>query len=272
MLLDKRRVAIAETRELDLFADMLAREGAVVVRCPLVAIHDAPDPAPVEAWLRRVIARTPECLVIYTGEGLRRLVSFADRAGLKADFIAALGRTRKIVRGPKPQRALREIGLTADVTAAEPTTAGVIATLESMDLAGRTVAVQLYGQEPIPVLFDFLEAKGAIVDAVAPYIYASAAEDECVSGLITRMAAGEIDAIAFTSSAQATRLFAVAEHRGHGAALVAGLAKAKVAAVGPVVAEELKRLGRTPDAVPESAFTLKPLVKTIAQMLAQSPA
>jgi len=42
---------VPETRELEVFAAMLERRGASVVRCPLVAIHDAPDPAPVLASL-----------------------------------------------------------------------------------------------------------------------------------------------------------------------------------------------------------------------------
>jgi uroporphyrinogen-III synthase len=39
-----RRIAVPETRELDVFAQMLERHGANVVRCPLVAIRDVPDP------------------------------------------------------------------------------------------------------------------------------------------------------------------------------------------------------------------------------------
>jgi len=48
-----RTIAIPETRELDLFAQMLESRGATTLRCPLVSILDAPDPAPVEAWLRQ---------------------------------------------------------------------------------------------------------------------------------------------------------------------------------------------------------------------------
>jgi hypothetical protein len=50
-----------------------------------------------------------------SGEGLRRLLGFARRIDLESAFIAALRLTRKITRGPKPVRALREIGLAADV-------------------------------------------------------------------------------------------------------------------------------------------------------------
>jgi len=45
--LANRVIAIAEARELDLFASMLERRGARVLRYPLVKIIDAPDPARV---------------------------------------------------------------------------------------------------------------------------------------------------------------------------------------------------------------------------------
>ena len=47
-----RTVAVPETRELEVFAAMLERRGATVLRCPLVTIRDAPDPAPVLAFAR----------------------------------------------------------------------------------------------------------------------------------------------------------------------------------------------------------------------------
>lgn len=146
--LQGKRIALAEARELDLLAGMLEREGASVVRCPLVAINDAPDAAPIEAWLGRIIAGKCDDVIFYTGEGMRRLVGFADRAGLKADFIAALKRVRKITRGPKPVKALREQGLEPDLTASAPTTDGLIATLSQQSMSGRTVGLQIYGQDP----------------------------------------------------------------------------------------------------------------------------
>src|SRR5437879_4936183 len=101
-----RRIAILEHRELDRLGAMIEAQGAETLRCPLVAIADAPDAAPVEAWLRRFIEAAPDDLVLMTGEGLRRLWAFGERAGLGAAFRAALGRVRTITRGPKPARAL----------------------------------------------------------------------------------------------------------------------------------------------------------------------
>ena len=73
--------------------------------------------------------RPPDDLILLTGEGLSRLLGVAQRAGIEAEFRAALAGVRRIVRGPKPQARLRSIGLSADISAGEPTTAGVIATL-----------------------------------------------------------------------------------------------------------------------------------------------
>src|SRR5438876_3336540 len=103
--LDGRRVALAEGRQLEELADLLGREGASPLRYPLLSILDAPDPAPVVAWLRELIADRFAIVVLMTGEGVRRLLGFADREGLRDAAIAALGRTKTITRGPKPVQA-----------------------------------------------------------------------------------------------------------------------------------------------------------------------
>ena len=87
--LSGRTVALPETRELDRLAQLLEAEGAATLRCPLVAIKDAPDQAPVEAWLRALVADGVDDLVLLTGEGLRRLLAAAERIGIRADVIAA---------------------------------------------------------------------------------------------------------------------------------------------------------------------------------------
>src|SRR5260370_32722005 len=91
-----RRIAILEHRELDRLGGMLEAQGAATLRCPLVAIADARDAAPVVAWLRRFVEAPPDDLVLMTGEGLRRLSGFAERAGQGAAFRGALGKVRTI--------------------------------------------------------------------------------------------------------------------------------------------------------------------------------
>src|SRR6266568_2046862 len=120
-----------------------------------------------------------------TGEALRRLLGFADREGIRSEVIAALSRTRTITRGPKPVRALKEIGLNPTQIAQTPTTEGVIATMKSEQLQGSTVGLTLYG-EPNPTLVRFLEEVGATVQTVLPYIYAPASDADRVVELIGR--------------------------------------------------------------------------------------
>src|ERR1700738_1461703 len=207
-----RVIAIPETREVEIFAAMLERRGATVVRCPMVAIRDAPDPAPVLQWSRKFAQGACDDLILLTGEGLRRILSCIERnePALKDAFVQALGPARKITRGPKPARALRELGLKPDIAAEVPTTDGVINSLRAHDLKGRRIGLQLYGTEPNRPLGDFLEQAAHPALIVAPYISAEPAGDQAVLSLLKRLGAGEIDAVAFTSTPQVERLFSIA--------------------------------------------------------------
>ena len=266
--LTNRVVAIPESRQLDLLADMLEKRGATVVRCPLVAILDAPDPEPISAWLKAFIAEPCDIIIFLTGEGLRRLVSFAERAQLKDEFITALGAVKKITRGPKPGRALKEIALKTDLLGASPTTDGIIETLDQEVLKNKRIAVQLYGNEPNEKLMTYLKNREAIAFPVAPYIYAPNADEEGVLSLIEQLEAGDIDVMTFTSKAQYKRLVAVAKKYDKSQNLQQALINTKVAAIGPVVKEQLCEAGISVDMMPETSFFMKPLVRKIVEVLA----
>jgi uroporphyrinogen-III synthase len=261
-----RRIALLEHRELDRLGRMLEEQGAETLRCPLVAIIDAPDPAPVEAWLRRAIAAPFDDLVLMTGEGLRRLRGAAERAGLEPGFRDAVGQMRSITRGPKPARALREIGLSPGLRAETPTTEGVIAALSAGELTGRRVGIQLPPDAP-PRLADFLREAGALPDPVVPYAYVPRADRNEIVAVIDEMTAGRVDAIAFTSAPQVARLFEAATDAGEDARLLAALRATPIATVGPVVAGELARHGLEVAIMPRDSFFMKPLVTAIIAAL-----
>jgi uroporphyrinogen-III synthase len=266
-----RTVALPETRELDRLAGILEESGATTLRCPLVAILDAPDPAPVDAWLRELASTGFDDLIFLTGEGLRRLLARARILGMEPEVIAAVGQTRKITRGPKPARALHEIKLSSDLPAATPTSQGVMDTLAPLDLARRRIGLQLYGSEPNEPLVRFLTGKGALVRTVSPYVYAPASDEDRVAGMVAGLERGEIDVIAFTSAAQVDRLFAVARARKIEDSLRAGLARGKVAAIGPIVVSALEERGVRIDVVPEQPFVMKRMTAAIAAALSAQP-
>jgi uroporphyrinogen-III synthase len=266
--LSGRRIVVPETRELGQLVRMLEERGAEAVPCPMIAIRDAPDAEPVEAWLGRFANGACDDLVLMTGEGLRRLLGFARRLDLESAFLNALGTARKITRGPKPVRALREIGLAADVAAEPPTTEGVIVALGRHDLRRRRVGVQLYPGNAKERLLGFIEDAGAEADPVLPYVYVSEVNDARVIAVMNDIAAGRIDAIAFTSAPQVRRFRDVARTSGREAELVQGFQRVTVAAVGPVVAAELETLGVQVDVMPrDNTFFMKPLVRELAAAL-----
>jgi uroporphyrinogen-III synthase len=261
-----RRIALVEHRELDRLGRMLEELGAETLRCPLVAIADAPDQAAVQAWLERAIAAPFDDLVLMTGEGLRRLRGAAARAELEPGFRDALARMRTITRGPKPARALREIGLGPGLRAATPTTDGIIAALSQEDLSGRRVGVQLPPDAP-PRLADFLRQAGALPDPVVPYAYVPRADRRQIAELVDQMGQGRVDAIAFTSAPQVARLFEAVTGSGGEDRLLAALRRTPIGAIGPVVAGELQRHGLEPAIMPQGSFFMKPLVTAIVAAL-----
>ena len=262
MVLAGLTILVPESRELDLFAGMLEAQGATARRCPLVQIAELEDPEPARDWIARLIAAPVDDLVLLTGDGLRKLVDLGGKR--REAFLAALSRTHIVTRGPKPARALREVGLTQFTAAAAPTSQGVLETLAEKDLAGRRIAVQLYPGDRAQWLVQALKERGAMVDAVTPYRYATQTESEDVAIAIRDLCAGRIGMVAFTSTPQLARLFAVAEEFKLDQELRAALARMPIAAVGPVMEEALAAHGLKASISPEGSFHLKPMVRAIA--------
>lgn len=268
--LSGRRVALLETREADRLAALLRDQGAEVVSCPAITIVPPVDPSAATAWLERFVAAPFDDLILLTGEGLYRLRDLARLAGIEQQFLAALRQTRTVTRGPKPARALRELGSQPQLRAEQPTTDGVIAMLSGLDLRGRRIGVQLYPGATDNRLVAFLAGAGAAADPVTPYEYASQAADDAIVALIDALAAGCIDVVAFTSAPQVRRLFDVAQARGRTAELSAGLRRTPIAAIGPVVVAVLQRRGLSAAITPSGSFFMKPLVSAIVAALSSA--
>jgi uroporphyrinogen-III synthase len=267
------RILILETREEAQFSRLLTEQGANVLQCPMFTIEDAPDSAPVEAWIGRFIANPFDDLVLMTGEGLRRMMKIVRQRGIEKEFVAAVGKSRKFARGPKPGRALREIGLEADITTEKPTSEGVAEMLSRLDLKGHRLGLQLYPEKDHSVLISAITACGAEVDTVLPYVYDSKAAETNILSAIDEMEAGRVDAIALTSSGQVRRLVDAAKAHDREDQLRSALAKTPIASVGPVVSDELKSYGLEADITPANdAFFMKPLISAMSIALDKAAA
>ena len=211
-------------------------------------------------------------MVLMTGEGLRRLMKVVRHIGVEPAFVAALGGARKFTRGPKPGKALREIGLEPQMTTEKPTSEGIAEMLSRLDLRGHRVGLQLYPDKDHGVLIGNIKAQGAEIDTVLPYVYDAQAADANIVTAIDEMAAGRIDAIALTNLGQVRRLVEVARARGCEAKLRDGLERTPIASVGPAVSHELEVLGLRTDIYPaDDAFFMRPLISAMATALAKNP-
>ena len=256
-------IAIPESRQLNVLANLFSKRGATTVRCPLVSIHDSPNSELVKLWLNDFIENTPDIFLVLTGEGIKRLTSFAERFEIKDQWQQALSKTYVLARGPKPNRALKLLDLQADELAMAPTTDGIIESLQQKDLTGKRLAVQLYGEDPNEKLQQYLQTQSVEYTTVAPYIYAPDSDIEKILSLIKQLAASKIDLICFTSKAQYSRLVKVAKAHDLLESLNKGLSSTKIAAVGPVVADQLSDAGFAVAVTPQAQYFMKPMVRAI---------
>ncbi len=104
------RILILETREEAQFSRLLTEQGADVLQCPMFTIHDAPDPAPVEAWIVRAIEKPLDDMVLLTGEGLRRLMKVVRLIGVEQPSSPRSARRANSRAGPNRARRCAKSG------------------------------------------------------------------------------------------------------------------------------------------------------------------
>ena len=90
--------------------------------------------------------------------------------------------------------ALKRAGIEPDFVADSATTEGIIRTLSREPLNGKTILVQLYGQENTE-LSTALQKRGATVIGVSLYSYTQASDTAAIEDMSRKVLDNEIDAI-----------------------------------------------------------------------------
>lgn len=263
-----RLVVGFESRRAAEMASLIERHGGVAVAAPSVreVAVDAELPEAVRLFADALEARAVDVAVFFTGVGVRGLAAAIAPRLDAAAFASALGHVGLVVaRGPKPARALRELGLARFVTCAEPSTHHeIVATLDARgSMADKRVAVQEYGV-PNVALYEALEARGADVLPLALYKYALPEDTGPLRRALHRLANGEIPIALFTSRSQVEHVLVVAAEEGIEASVRSALARGLVGSIGPVCSEALRQEGLPPDVEP-THFRMGHLVKEAAQ-------
>ena len=237
-------VAFLEGRRAEEMADLIERHNGIPFPAPCLREVHSPYSPVLQDSLRQVLDVDLDLAIFLTGVGAMTVFEAARAMHCEPRLLHQLETATVVVRGPKPAATLRKFGVRIDLAAPPPhTTAQVLSVLESLDLQGKTVAVQLYG-EPNPTLSRELTGRGASVLELAPYVWDRPVDPRPVLHLLDALDRGEVDALLITSQAQVANLFDASEREPN----LTGVA---IGAQGPVAEAALTRRGLRADFVPE---------------------
>ena len=257
-----RRALVLESRLPDVLAELLRRADWEPVCVPAVAEVDA-QAEEVRAPLLALCGRKVDWVVLLTGVGTERLQRLADRLGLGGPFLEALRTLPIVVRGPKPTAVLHRWGIRPTLQAPAPhATAEVCAVLDTVELRGRGVFVQHYG-ELNEALRTYLLRRGARPVDAMPYRWAIPEDLSALREAIQGLVRGRFEALLVTSRPQVVHLFRVAEDLHLAQAVREALnGRVTVAAVGPVARRALEERGVRVSVTPQSP-KMGPLVAAL---------
>jgi uroporphyrinogen-III synthase len=237
-------VAITAARRREELGALLDRRGAEVVYAPAIRIVPLPDDAELGAATRQVLERPVDLVIATTGVGFRGWLEAAEAWDLP--LVEHLRSARVLARGPKARGAIRRGGL---VDAWSPESESSTEVLQHLlagaegPLEGRRIAVQLHG-DPLADLVVGLRDRGAEVVTVPVYRWVMPEDVAPLHRLVESIAAGDVDAVTFTSAPAAASLLTVAGEMGLRDAVVAALrGRVRPFAVGPVTAAPLEEAG-----------------------------
>ena len=194
-----------------------------------------------------------DLVIFLTGVGIRRLTEIVESQYDRARFVEALRQIKIASRGPKPNAALRELGVPIAVTAPEPCTwHELVAALDNSfgpELQGMRAAVQEYGATN-PELLSALADRAVICTRVPVYHWALPVDLEPLRSAVRSIVAGSIDVIVFLTAVQVVHLVEVAEQMAEKTDLLREMQKSVVLSIGPSTTEALAKIGVTPDYEP----------------------
>ncbi|MBO3663983.1 uroporphyrinogen-III synthase [Microbacterium stercoris] len=222
----------------------LERHGASVQQAAALTIESHIDDAALIERTQQLIADPPDVVVVTTGVGFRGWVEAADEAGLSDELIAAFRGAQIVARGPKARGAIQQAGLTADWVAESETAAELGEYLVAEGVSGKRVAVQHHGSGA-DGLDELFARHGAEVVSLTVYRWGPPPEPAVVRRSVRAAAAGEYDAVLFTSAPGAEAWLSEARRAEALDGIRARVADRRLVmvGVGPITAEPLAAEG-----------------------------
>ena len=242
------RVLSLESRRAPEMAALIRKQGGDPFVAPSMREVPVSEDSDALAFASRLVAGEFDMMILLTGVGTRQLSRFVATRYPESAFADALSRLTVVARGPKPAAVLRELGVTPALIAGEPNTwREVLAVTQGRP--ERRIAVQEYGR-PNPELVEGLRARGADVTTVRVYQWDLPEDTGPLREAARKLAAGDFDAVLFTTAVQIAHLARVADDQGIEKEVFDGLRRALVGSIGPTTTEALEEYGVDPDFEP----------------------
>ena len=240
---DGLRVVTFESRRAEEMGRLIARHGGD----PLVApsLREVPLEENTEAFsfAEKLFSGAVDLVIFMTGVGTRTLVECLMTRYPQERIVEALSSVHAVARGPKPVKALRDLGVSVTLTIPEPNTwREILRALDESEEIGplrdANVVVQEYGV-PNRTFLKELEDRGARVIRVPVYRWTLPEDTAPLRNALQSVIEGKVDVALFTNAAQIDNIFRVAAEEGMGDSLRAGFRDVVVASVGPTTSEAL---------------------------------
>lgn len=217
-------VSLPDARQLDALEHVLTALGATPYR---YRVADAMSGCrTVERWLAELVEGEYDDVIFATAQGVHLLCEFAAGMGKERELLSALGSVRVMAVGPKPARALADLGVSVAIRIASRSAESLIKALEPLDLEGHIVGLQYWGPELDPRISEHLENCGA-----KPRLVSNApASDQSADEVMMRLCAPGAHVIVFTNVSQVTWLFEAVSAAGRSRELLELLLAARVVA------------------------------------------
>jgi uroporphyrinogen-III synthase len=267
------RVLSFESRRAKEIAQLISNNGGIPIVAPSTREVPAGPNDDEMKLIRGILDQRFDAVIFMTGVGSRALVEAAEAVSPRQEFLAALARTRVVVRGPKPAAAMREFNVPVALTVPEPNTwreiVQALDASQTVPLKGQRIAVQEHG-EPSPQLYDALRERGAEVFPARVYRWELPEDTGPLKAAIQALANGEIDLVMFTSSVQFVHAARVAGEIGLADPFTNALRRTVIASIGPIASETLRKHGIKVDfepSHPKMGFLVKETAENSAALL-----
>jgi uroporphyrinogen-III synthase len=268
------RVLSFESRRAKEIAQLITTNGGVPIVAP--STREVPD-VPHEDELkliRGILDGGYDVVIFMTGVGARALLDAAETVAPRQEFLAALSRTRVVVRGMKPAAVMRECDVPVWLNAPEPNTWREI--VEAFDqnsqpepLQGLRIAVQEHGK-PSTQMYEALRERGAEVFPAHVYRWELPEDTGPLRDAVRSVCAGSVDVVMFTASVQLAHAMKVAEELALAAEFTNALNHAVIASIGPVASATLRKNGVEVDiepSHPKMGFLVKETAERSGELL-----